>query len=263
MNPAHFFAREWKDYASVTSLASQVHRLLEAKGEHVENDHIALRTLAHPSMGLESMLGFFNDMGYEQGGEYFFADKRLRAIHLEAPNLPLVFVSEFLYEDDKFSNFVRETMEELIAACDGREVLELFEIRRPWRPSFATYEKLAVESEYAAWFYAWGFRTNHFTVSVNELKSINDIAGMNKFLKAHNIQLNTSGGEIKGTEVQGLVQSSTQASTFEVDFIDGKKMIPSCYYEFAKRYEINGALYRGFVPASADKIFESTNRVQR
>lgn len=262
MNPAHFFAREWKEYASVTALAAQVHKLLEARGEQVINDHVALRTLAHPSMGLEAMLGFFNDMGFEQGGEYFFEDKRLRAIHLEAPDQPLVFVSEFLYEDDKFSNFVRDTMDELIAACDGRDMLELFETRRPWQPSFVTYEKLAVESEYAAWFYAWGFRANHFTVSVNELKSINDINGMNDFLKSQNIQLNSSGGEIKGTAAQGLVQSSTLASSHEVDFVDGKKTIPSCYYEFAKRYEIDGALYRGFVPASADKIFESTNRAQ-
>ena len=37
--------------------------------------------------------------------------------------------------------------------------------------------------------------------------------------------------------------------------------IPSCYYEFAKRYpEANGNLYQGFVAKSADKIFESTNK---
>lgn len=262
MNPSHFFAREWQDYAKVTALAAEVHKLLEAKGERVTNDHVALRTLAHPSMGIEAMLGFFSEMGYEQGGEYFFEDKRLRAIHLEAPDQPLVFVSEFLYEDEKFSEFVRATMEELITACDGRDLTELFESRRPWRPSHSVYQKLAKESEYAAWFYAWGFRANHFTVSVNNLKTINDIAAMNEFLKSKQIKLNNAGGEIKGTLEQGLVQSSTLASSFDVEFVDGKFSIPSCYYEFAKRYEINGSLYRGFVPASADKIFESTNRAQ-
>ncbi|MGL4837356.1 MAG: DUF1338 domain-containing protein, partial [Shewanella sp.] len=35
---------------------------------------------------------------------------------------------------------------------------------------------------------------------------------------------------------------------------------PSCFYEFALRYpKANGELYTGFVAASADKIFESTN----
>ncbi len=38
--------------------------------------------------------------------------------------------------------------------------------------------------------------------------------------------------------------------------------IPSCFYEFAKRYpQADGELYTGFVAASADKIFESTNAV--
>jgi hypothetical protein len=37
--------------------------------------------------------------------------------------------------------------------------------------------------------------------------------------------------------------------------------VPACYYEFARRYPIaNGELYQGFIAASADKIFESTNR---
>lgn len=46
----------------------------------------------------------------------------------------------------------------------------------------------------------------------------------------------------------------------EVNFSDGKKQIPSCYYEFAKRYkDSDGKLYQGFVAKSADKIFESTN----
>jgi len=45
-----------------------------------------------------------------------------------------------------------------------------------------------------------------------------------------------------------------------VQFTDGKKEIPSCYFEFAKRYLLDsGELYQGFIAKSADKIFESTN----
>jgi len=37
--------------------------------------------------------------------------------------------------------------------------------------------------------------------------------------------------------------------------------VPSCYYEFAKRYaDKSGEIYQGFVTTSADKIFESTNK---
>ena len=50
-------------------------------------------------------------------------------------------------------------------------------------------------------------------------------------------------------------------SFIEIEFIDGTMTIPSCYYEFAKRYaDQSGNLYQGFVAKSADKIFESTNK---
>ena len=57
-----------------------------------------------------------------------------------------------------------------------------------------------------------------------------------------------------------LEQSSTMADKVVVSFTDGDAEIPSCFYEFARRYPMeNGKLYTGFVAASADKIFESTN----
>ena len=50
------------------------------------------------------------------------------------------------------------------------------------------------------------------------------------------------------------------SSLAEVNFKDGKRGIPSCYYEFAKRYsDSSGKLCQGFVAKFADKIFESTN----
>ncbi len=260
MNFEQFLEREWRDYCDVAPQAKKIHQLFEAKGELICNDHVAIRTLAHPSVGLEAFTEFFTEFGYKACGEYEFIDKRLRAIHLEANNKPLVFISEFLYEDEKFSNTVSETIESLIAACDGQSLNELFTQRKTWQPSHKIYEQLLLESEYAAWFYAWGFRVNHFTVSVNHLKSMTEVDQLNIFLQQNDIELNRSGGEIKGTKEQGLVQSSTMADQFLVNFLDGAYQIPSCYYEFAKRYEVNGEIYTGFVPTSADKIFESTNR---
>mgnify|MGYP001471310139 CR=1 FL=1 len=80
------------------------------------------------------------------------------------------------------------------------------------------------------------------------------------FLKSKGFKLNSSGGEVKGTPHVFLEQSSTLANRVEVKFTDGKKEIPSCYFEFAKRYALDsGELYQGFIAKSADKIFESTN----
>jgi hypothetical protein len=107
---------------------------------------------------------------------------------------------------------------------------------------------------------AIGYRPNHFTVFINNLKTYSDIHKLNDFLKSKGFELNSSGGEVKGTPHVFLEQSSTLANRIEVEFTDGKKEIPSCYFEFAKRYPLaSGELYQGFVAKSADKIFESTN----
>lgn len=108
--------------------------------------------------------------------------------------------------------------------------------------------------------YAFGFRANHFTVFINNLKKFSEVSQVNTFLKENGFRLNSSGGEIKGSKDELLEQSSTMSGLAEVNFKDGKREIPSCYYEFAKRYPDNsGKLYQGFVAKSADKIFESTN----
>jgi hypothetical protein len=127
-------------------------------------------------------------------------------------------------------------------------------------PSFKTYEKLRIESEYAAWLYVYGFRANHFTVSVNALKEYDTVEKVNTFLKSNGFLLNDVNGEVQGTPNDMLEQSSIKAGINRVAFQEGEFDIPGCYYEFALRYaEPNGKLYSGFVAKSADKIFESTN----
>jgi len=129
-----------------------------------------------------------------------------------------------------------------------------------WQISSHGYEQLLVESEYAAWVAAFGFRANHFTVNVNELTDFESLQQVNETLKQSGFRLNAVGGEIKGSADVFLEQSSTMADHMPVRFSDMEKVIPSCFYEFAKRYEIApNQLYSGFVAASADKIFESTN----
>ena len=97
-------------------------------------------------------------------------------------------------------------------------------------------------------------------MSINHLANYEDIEVVNATLKDAGYALNTNGGEVKGDETVKLEQSSTLADKAPVDFSDKTMEIPSCFYEFAKRYPLaNGELYTGFVAASADKIFDSTN----
>jgi hypothetical protein len=66
---------------------------------------------------------------------------------------------------------------------------------------------------------------------------------------------------IKGSPAEGLEQSSTVARRVPWTFARGRTAeVMSCYYEFAERHRQPGqdALFEGFVPTSADRIFEST-----
>jgi len=255
----------WTDYCQLNPAAKKIHDLFVAEGETVLNDHIALRTFNHPRLGLRQMAKHFEDKGYVMAAtEYHFTEKKLYARHWEHPDttLPKIFISELQLE--KVSPLIRETVDKLVAQIpDSLLNSETFSLSgRPWEMSYELYSQLAKESEYASWVAAHGFRPNHFTVFINPLKKLNDIQTLNKFITANGFVLNKSGGEIKGTPEDYLEQSSTMASEIPVKFTDGTYNIPGCYYEFAKRYPLStGQLYQGFVAKSADKIFESTNKV--
>ena len=88
----------------------------------------------------------------------------------------------------------------------------------------------------------------------------NSIEKVNSFLKNKGFLINDSDGEIKGTPQELLEQSSIRSGLIKVNFNEGIFELPSCYYEFAKRYpDSSGKLYSGFIAKSADKIFESTD----
>lgn len=257
------FANLWQDYIAVTPSARKVHQLLgSSQQDDVINDHIALRTFNLEKVGLEKLAAHFKALGYEECGEYHFEAKKLYAKHYEHADssLPKVFISELLLE--KCSPWLRDTITAMVAQIpeDAVTADNFLYSGKHWDIDHPTYEKLLEESEYAAWMAAWGYRANHFTVSVNELQSYSTLQQVNEALKEAGFLLNTSGGEIKGTPQVYLEQSSTLADLFTVQFSDGPATIPSCFYEFARRYPVaNGVMYTGFVAASADKIFESTN----
>ncbi len=255
----------WKDYVAINPLAQKVYNLFTTRGDIVLNDHIALRTFNHPRVSVDVIAKPFLDAGYIYGGDYHFTEKKLYAKHYEHPDRtkPKIFISELRLE--LLSKELQDTVASLIAQIpQGQEKqFDFSSIGRPWKVSQETYHKLMKESDYAAWVAAFGYRPNHFTVFINALKSFKDITELNSFLKSEGVQLNSSGGEIKGTPEVFLEQSSTLANNIEVEFSDGKLKVPACYYEFAKRYALpSGELYQGFVAASADKIFESTSKGQ-
>ncbi len=255
----------WKDYVETNPPAQHIYDLFTSKGEKVINDHVAFRTYDHPSINVDIMGNVFTNLGYEEKADYHFEKKKLYAKHFEHPNteMPLIFISQLKVEefDSETQQIIRGLAEQIPEdlTSDPSFVFS----GRPWDLSYDQYMSLKKVSEYAAWMAAYGFRVNHFTVSINHLSNFDGIYEVNQFLKDNGFELNTSGGEVKGTPHDFLEQSSTIAYNKEISFSDGNYLIPACYYEFALRYpQSDGNLFRGFIAGSADKIFESTDKGQ-
>lgn len=257
------FEQLWQDYVKrLCPSASKVQKLLSQKSDKLINDHIALRTFSGSKLGLAQLAKHFVQLGYQPAGEYHFEAKKLYAQHYQHPDplFPKVFISELCLDQcsDTLNQIVNKLLHDLPSQYS--DDVRFLSQGRPWRVSKEDYQTLAQESEYAAWVAAHGFGANHFTVSVNHLVGFLDLEQVNDFLVWHHFEMNHAGGDIKGSQEVGLQQSSTLADKVKVEFIDGELEIPGGFYEFAKRFEQeDGELYQGFVTASADKIFESTN----
>ncbi len=264
MKAAEIFERLWIHYSCENPSAGKIYDLFQKSGERVINDHVAFRTYDDPRVNMEVIAKPFVKAGYQPAGDYLFKDKKLRARHYELPGhpeSPRVFISELMLHS--CSPWLQETVKACIDAVPGSNLgaMDLIFKGTVFKPIYyEVYNRLREESEYAAWLYVFGYRANHFTVSINYLEHFKTIAEVNTFLKTAGFPLNSSGGEIKGSPGQLLEQSSTLADRIRVEFEEGKFEIPSCYYEFALRYkDKTGELFNGFVTGSADKIFESTD----
>jgi hypothetical protein len=262
MDRTNFFEALWADFAVIAPQAAAILRRLEEHGESVQNDHVAFRTFNLSPISLEQLEPLVLALGYRILEEYRFEDKHLRARAYVCSGAPRLFLSELLCEE--LSGWTQAIISQLAAQVppDFATTPEVFWAGRPWVPlRFADYERLSNESEYAGWLAALGLRPNHFTVSINQLKKLTSVEQVLEFVEAAGYRINAAGGRVKGSPEVLLEQGSTLADRVPVQFADGPRIIPTCYYEFALRHpDRAGRLYEGFVPSSADRIFESTHR---
>jgi hypothetical protein len=181
-------------------------------------------------VNLDKLAAILIDLGYKYAGEYDFSSKKLNAKHFEHSDtsLPKVFISELRVKE--FSAEVQAIIEKMVSAIDDDIIADsrFLYSGTHWQVSKAEYQTLLAESEYAAWVAAWGYRSNHFTVSINHLANFTDIEDVNAAVKAGGFLLNT-GGEIKGDSTVKLEQSSTMADKALVKFSDGEVEIPSFF----------------------------------
>jgi hypothetical protein len=251
--------------------------------DDVQNDHIAFRTMGVPQLGLASFEKIFLHYGYERRDPYRFEGKKLDAFWYSppAPHYPRIFVSELRVGDLSaeaqriIRSYTGEVPTDPVDALDLDDgvAVDRFLHSPLWRlPTLADYQRLAEESEYAAWVIYNRYYLNHYTVSVHTLPAPHDeLPAFNEFLKANGLTLNNAGGEIKVSRDGLLRQSSTVAEMIEAEFAGGETAeISGSYVEFAERLPLpeyahlpKEVLQRehrreGFEAGNADKIFEST-----
>jgi hypothetical protein len=254
-----FIANLWQHYVSIAPSAGKVRALLEARGDTWANDHIAFRTYDRAPINLEALEPHLLGFGYQRYAPYAFEDKKIRAYGYLHPEKrwPRIFLSEL--ETEKLSPATRQTIDSLVAQVEPQRVKDPGVLNGGplWAPvSRETYLALLAESEYAGWVAVNGLCANHFTVSVNGLSTFSTLEDLLELLQSEGFEMNTAGGLIKGSPDVLLEQGSTVADRRIVRLAGGEETeITTCYVEFARRYQD----FDGFVPASADKIFESTD----
>ncbi|EPC01438.1 hypothetical protein L861_05205 [Litchfieldella anticariensis FP35 = DSM 16096] len=259
-----FFTRLWDDYIAMTPQASRIHDAFVTEGETIVNDHVAFRTFDRGAITLAALEPHLLALGYSRFEPYEFEAKKLRAYGYLPPSeeMPRVFLSEL--KCSELSTKAQIIIDDLLAQVDPQRVTspDVMWAGRLWQaPSFDDYRTLMAESEYAAWLSIIGLRANHFTISVNHFRHYDTLEKVLAKIESLGLGINHSGGRIKGSPEVLLEQGSTLADRQPFTFAGGQvEEIPTCYYEFAKRYpDAEGKLYQGFVAASADKIFESTD----
>jgi len=257
-----FFNQLWLQYTQICPQASHIQQLFEKKAEPIVNDHVAFRTFANSAISIDLLQEQILALGYREFDRYHFKNKKLNArsyIHKNSPTK--IFISELLWH--QLPDNCQALIQLLLTQIPEKLPVTLLSSGRLWAlPNYCDYQSLLKESEYAAWLSVWGLRANHFTIFINHLKQYKSLPLVVEQLLAHGYQLNSTGGIIKGTEQDKLIQASTLADKVEVIFDDASvQQISSCYYEFAQRFkQSNGELFQGFVASSADKIFESTDQ---
>jgi hypothetical protein len=258
-----------------------------AQANDIENDHIAFRTLGVEHLGIQSLEKIFLHYGYTKKEYYNFPEKKLDAYWYAPPaeQYPRIFISELRVKElspqaqEIIKSYTNEVKQDPVnnLDLDNGEAVDAFLHSALWHtPTLQDYKTLAAESEYAAWVIYNRYYLNHFTVSVHNLKAgYNTVADFNTFLERNNFRLNDSGGKIKTSPDNGLLQSSTVARMIEATFANEEKhAIAGSYVEFAERRvlpqyahlpasEIRRIHRReGFEANNADKIFESTYAAQ-
>jgi hypothetical protein len=316
----HIIQRSYQRYGPHTTIEND-HIAFRSLALHPQQNDIDHHPHQH---GIAYLERFFIDYcGYEKRDYYQFAEKKLNAYWYAPPNAlyPRIFISELRVDElvsERAQSILREAIirpspmlepppdlhdnddndddkDDEAQKCRalGQAIVSALQtpIFEPRSLSYAKYECLKAESEYAAWVYGTNSHDmNHLTLAVHHLpEPIHELHHFNDMVE-HELQisLNAAQSPIQTSPDGLLLQSSTVAAPLAVEFYvdddqdDQQKgtttttrYIPGSYVEFAERRILPqfvdeqslkastttiGREHRreGFETANANVIFEST-----
>lgn len=233
----------------MTPVYSQIQTMF---GNQLQHDHIAIRSFKSLG-GIDQAAEPFTKSGeYTLGGNLDIPQKHLTAKwyytqHGElAKYAPRIFISQI--DEQKLTPYSQDIIAKYTLPT------------HPTPVSKHEYEKLANESEYAAWTLIHRNNINHVAVLVASNYTLQTFLTE---IEKKGITLNTSGGKIKTSKDGLLHQASTMSDKINYLFKNKENAeIPAYFMEFVQRdfYDKEKTQKReGFESNNALHIFDSTN----
>jgi hypothetical protein len=238
-------AQLWEQFLGDVPYAREYVRIA---GNTFQNDHVAFRSLRQPGGGIEQMSSVFERFGWRTVGHYRFPDVHLDAVHLSHPaGLPRVFISQLRVQE--LSAPTQALLARLLPTQAPRDLEEMPAwFAAPPPGAEADLLTLEGESQYAAWYWLFGRKVNHFTAAVK------DIDQWQARLRAAGVPMKAV---IEGQRGSLLRQTATVAAPARILFSDGREgEWPYGYLELAERHPA----FDGFFVDQGRPLIEMTRR---
>jgi len=230
----------WEAHGRTNPEANRVRRVLFPEGHPgTALDHVAVRTLDHPKLGIARSARLFERHGYRAAGERRSKDgtRTVRRYLPALPGAPAVIISELQLA--VHSRGLRDIVGSLVRQFDpGKLDDAAFALAaRPWHPVLhESYERLQRESPFAAWVAAFGPAPQHVTIRADALPDCGDLETIAARLADCGLALASSpdGDAIRcGGRTDDCV--ATAPAPVPLAFADGTATVPGGHCEFVWR----------------------------
>ena len=258
-------------------------------------DHLAIIDLPSPNSGLKELTLIFSCLGYLTQGCDYLASKQnpfLWLSEIDSINkladqvLPQIVVADFKLDimPTEIAHIIYNYAQHIPPSPLGvlqknigkiyhgdkdlmqhlGAVLTTYLTQRDWPlPSYNDYRMVKEYNELLAWVLVMGRCPNHFTYAIHLSPAFKNLHQFNEFVTSSGLMLNQEGGTIKGNQLTGIEQSSTQGQKQILKLNGGQAEISRGFFEFVWRYprvtnpQLWSDYYPNFIAQQADHVIES------